>query len=351
MDVSFVLPLCLKEFGSDGFATKQSESYKNIVDRLLLSIDKFGNVDVIADIFVICPDDEMQEIQENLKKHQNYDTLTFVSEDSLVPDAMKIKAYDPDGRGGWYFQQVLKIACATLVKTDFYITLDSDVILMKPMQVAQLFSGERSFVNVEDKAYYQKMYTEEFAEEEYMVKTGRYLRAVEVLELEETERSSVQIFGETPVTLNKHISNALIAHMSALSDTPWYELLMRQSGWTEYGLYFMFAQKTNLLDKYHVVASPDHVLDLSRSAWHLSSHYIVPRNYDHAHFFGNASENGGLFLVIQSWISEEDWLPEQFASKHEFYATLLTWLDIDSKEIVPEVEPLIEDASASELEL
>jgi hypothetical protein len=49
----------------------------------------------------------------------------FVVEDELSPSLQ--------GCPGWTKQMILKIAVASLVKTDYYLTLDSDIFLTKPL--------------------------------------------------------------------------------------------------------------------------------------------------------------------------------------------------------------------------
>ena len=64
--------------------------------------------------------------------------LTVINEEDLLP-ALR----DFPKCGGWYRQQLIKLATANLVNTEFFLTLDADVILCKPLRLEDLVrSGE-----------------------------------------------------------------------------------------------------------------------------------------------------------------------------------------------------------------
>jgi len=50
----------------------------------------------------------------------------------LIPETKFLKIQ------GWYLQQLIKLAIAEHIKTDFYLTLDADVICVKPVYFSDL---------------------------------------------------------------------------------------------------------------------------------------------------------------------------------------------------------------------
>ena len=74
--------------------------------------------------WVVTPDKDYDELKSHFREH-NY---CVVPESSLVPEFRFFRNVS-----GWYKQQLIKLAIAERIETDFYLTLDSDVICIKPV--------------------------------------------------------------------------------------------------------------------------------------------------------------------------------------------------------------------------
>jgi Family of unknown function (DUF6492) len=72
----------------------------------------------------------------------------------------------------------------------------------------------------------------------------------------------------------------LILHLEQLYREPWPQALLRRLPWTEYPLYFLFAEWRGLLQTYHIVGGPDSILSLSQSLWLGSEHYQDRRSLE-----------------------------------------------------------------------
>ncbi|MBC8459175.1 MAG: hypothetical protein H8D67_14370 [Deltaproteobacteria bacterium] len=55
----------------------------------------------------------------------------FIDEESVVK-GLSIKSFS-NPRWGWYFQQIIKLAAADIVETDYYLVVDSDTVFLKPV--------------------------------------------------------------------------------------------------------------------------------------------------------------------------------------------------------------------------
>ncbi len=58
--------------------------------------------------------------------------------------------------GGWRKQQLLKIAIANLVENEFYLTLDADVICLKPLDESKLIINGKALLQYEQRAQHPK---------------------------------------------------------------------------------------------------------------------------------------------------------------------------------------------------
>lgn len=85
--------------------------------------------DLIRVCWIVTPDDEFAEIKLLISD----DNYCVIPESSLVPE---FKIF-PKTRG-WFKQQLIKMAIAEKIETDFYLTLDADVICVKPVIFSDL---------------------------------------------------------------------------------------------------------------------------------------------------------------------------------------------------------------------
>ena len=70
----------------------------------------------------------------------------MINEEDLLP-ALR----DFPKCGGWYRQQLIKLAAANLVNTEFFLTLDADVILCKPLRLENLVRSGRALLHPADR--------------------------------------------------------------------------------------------------------------------------------------------------------------------------------------------------------
>lgn len=209
----------------------------------------------------------------------------------------------PKPNKGWYRQQLIKLAIHERVDTPYYMTLDSDVLFVKPFSTDSLIRGGKAALNVQTETDFRRLYRRKLAAHEVEVRESRYRRAEFILRLARKPEYSRQWYGETPVLLNGRIVKALTEHIEATWMKPWRQALLENLPWTEYPLYFLFAEERGLLQEHYVGGTADSVLRLSQSLWQPANQYVVPRDlssWNPGSIFD--SEEEGIAVVVQSYL-------------------------------------------------
>jgi Family of unknown function (DUF6492) len=156
---------------------------------------------------------------------------------------------------GWYVQQLVKLAIADRVATPFYLTLDADVLCVRPTRFDDLVRDGRAVVQTTPPNH------PEWNDD-----------AERVLALQRSPRQ----YAVTPAILSRDGVQALARHLGSRVDhrlgrlalrlpagrpreitASWRSFLLRNLPWTEYAVYFTFLERTGLFDRYHVHAGED----------------------------------------------------------------------------------------------
>jgi hypothetical protein len=145
---------------------------------------------------------------------------------------------------GWYLQQLVKLAIADRVATPFYLTLDADVICVRPTAYDDLVRGGRALVQTTPPNH------PEWNDD-----------AERVLGLPRSGRQ----YAVTPAVLSSdavheladHVQRRVRRHLRRF--VSWRSYLLRNLPWTEYALYFTFLERTGLFDRYCVHGGRDSI--------------------------------------------------------------------------------------------
>ena len=196
--------------------------------------------------WVVVPDHERREMAAAIK-HPRY---RVVPETEIVPELAGSTVK------GWYKQQLVKLAIAEHVESDYYLLFDSDVICARRVTEQDLLSGGKAVCHRYRKGKHAKWYR--WAQRVLRMPRSGWVHAV------------------TPTILSKHAVHELAAHVGQLRPRPgpwwrdlislgkswmqpnsappknWRQLLLESLPWTEYGLYFTFLEAAGRFDHYHV---------------------------------------------------------------------------------------------------
>ncbi len=143
--------------------------------------------------------------------------LAILDEDDICPNV--------SGQRGWYKQQILKLAAADFISTDWYLTLDADLICTR-------FIDER-FLFPEGKAIWQRelasVHPDWWAGSRLVLHDGKHAALNGI------------VFGVTPALLHTASVKSLISRLSLLyRGSDWTVELLKNAhlDWTEYSLYW-----------------------------------------------------------------------------------------------------------------
>jgi hypothetical protein len=239
--ISAVLPL--RVFGAGGL-------YADNFGRcqiLLTSLSRFAATGLFETIFVIAPPREFPYVAKFCRTWNSL-PLTVINEEDLLP-ALR----DFPKCGGWYRQQLIKLAAANLVSTEFFLTLDADVILCKPLRLENLVRSGRALLHPADRHKH----------------TNWWEGSSQVLGV--SANLSMPGMSVTPAILSQTLCQRLFSHLTERYWQHWASVLMQRTDmvWTEYTLYYLIAEHYGLLEKFHVTlpAAPGTRLLCPSNVW------------------------------------------------------------------------------------
>lgn len=319
--LSFVVPITLKEKVLNLKWRDVSDSACGLRFQLLLqSFLKGFDLRELDRFLVVCPASDEEEVRAMLHKATTDPRFQVVSELAICPELAVAKER---GRAipGWYVQQILKLAAARTIESDFYLTLDSDIVCRKPFSVGSLFPDGKALCNVETPKIYQALYKEEAAGEEWRIKRNRLLSSAGLLGYRRKELYRFQSYGETPVLMHVSSVRDLLQFLSRRHGS-WFRCLAANRGWTEYSLYFQFLEMQGGLEGLYLKADHNGVLDLEGSVWKNNDQYQGLRDNSPKSILTGRDESAGPFVAIQSYLATKQWLPSEYQDLGGFYADL-----------------------------
>lgn len=279
MKIGAVLPLCISgSYGGDDLKR---------TDILFRSLKQFLRTDFIESFWVVTPDDEVETVKNYLDKWC-FINIQVIGETTLVPQLKK-----HEHLRGWRKQQVIKLAAANLMKSEFYLTFDADVICLKPLGYSNLIIDDRALIQYEPRSFHPKWWKASARILNITPQLGDPTRGMHV----------------TPAILSVELAHLLLKELGQFDKFHWVDNLCGlhdpsrirnwrlsrylKLKWTEYSLYYLCALKHNLLDKYHVEAgTEDNPQLLLVHDSHPFQHWQPEYNFSH--------QCRGLFCVVGS---------------------------------------------------
>jgi hypothetical protein len=182
----------------------------------------------------------------------------------------------------WQRQQVIKLNAPAMTDADFVLTLDPDVLALKPITRDLLIPGGRALLEPEPRSVHPRWWRD----------------SADLLDVEpELHWRGINV---TPAILSTAVLRELQARLEAVGGRPWMDVLLTSyCDWTEYTLYLLAAERASLVERHHVWAdepeAPAHLhADPSLSIWggEHAAHEDVGRLL--------RADDPGLFAVVQS---------------------------------------------------
>jgi hypothetical protein len=271
--IDAVLPLLLKDY--DRF------------EILNKSMKKFCS-DLINTCWIVTKESEYKELN---KKIHNW--FYRVIPESLVIPELRFYRFIRRAPDGWQVQQLIKLAIAHMIETDFYLTLDSDVICIRHISPECLIRNGKAVITIEGALHLHPSW---YKDAERLLGfsgsglshgvTPAILNKYAVFALQEFLTRKVNPLFRIPSIF---FSKTSIASQLIIS---WRSFLIRNIPWTEYSLYNTFLEGKNLFEKYHFRGGHDAIYDGHKSVW-FKEHW-------EGWNFEESISGKGFFLVIQS---------------------------------------------------
>ncbi|CAF4676527.1 unnamed protein product [Rotaria sp. Silwood1] len=178
---------------------------------------------------------------------------------SIMPDDIVLKHSHTHS---YRLQMMFKLVIAQIIKTEFYMILDSDCIALWPIHVEQLLLKQQ--VSTSKMKYNTPSYRALYQLEERSDHAEWWPESEQVLQIEPntciTNNPSAKTIGVTPAILSKSIALRALCRLQTLyGDRSFLNVLANWAlwrtpfgrMWTEYTLYYLTALCTGIFNSYH----------------------------------------------------------------------------------------------------
>jgi hypothetical protein len=248
------------------------------LDLLLSSLLHFAPT-LLDELLVVARDDELDQIGPYLDQWPEL-PIRLIVEDEYFPAFRRFSR--PWQVRPWQRQQVIKLNAPAMTNAEFVLTLDPDVLALKPITRELLLPGGRALLEPEPRSVHSRWWRD--SADLLDVDPGLHRRGINV----------------TPAVLSTAILGELQQRLEAVGRRAWMDILLSSyCDWTEYTLYLLAAERASLLDRHHLWGnepeSPARLhADPALSIWGgaEASSADVDRLF--------RSDDPGLFAVVQS---------------------------------------------------
>jgi hypothetical protein len=248
------------------------------LDLLLSSLLHYAPA-LLDELLVVVRGDETEQIAPYLEQWPDL-PIRMVVENDYFPAFRRYSR--PWQVRPWQRQQVIKLNAPAMTDAEFVLTLDPDVLVLKPVTRELLLPGGRALLEPEQRSVHQRWWRD----------------SADLLDVEpELERPGVTV---TPAVLSTAILRELQQQLEAGGRRPWMDVLLTSyCDWTEYTLYLLAAERSALVERFHLWAddpdAPAHLhADPALSIWGG----MGGSGADVGRMF--SADDPGLFAVVQS---------------------------------------------------
>lgn len=246
---------------------------------LFSSLVHFASPGLLDELVVVVRADEAELIERALAGWPEL-PLRIVVEEEHFPAFRRFSR--PWQVRPWQRQQIIKLNAPAFTTASYVLTLDPDVLARKPMMRELLLPGGRALLEPEPRGVHRRW----------------WLDSADLLDVDpRLERPGMNV---TPALLSSAVLAEVHRRLEAVAGRPWMDVLLTSyCDWTEYTLYLLAAERSDLVARHHVWSNG------STDAAHL---HVDPRVsiWDAGAASGAALErlftadDPGLFAVVQS---------------------------------------------------
>ena len=294
----------------------------NRAEILFRTLAAFAEPGLFDPILVVVPPEEVGTVDRHYRKWQNLN-IDVLSEEALVPELANYR-----GMRGWRKQQIVKLAAARRIERDFFLTLDADVICLKPITYEDLIVHGRALLQREPRAQHPKWWKS----------------SARILDMDPNIGDAEFGMHVTPALLSTRLCLNLAEELSASGNGTWVDVLgrlhqprhpsnwtperFRRRRWTEYSLYYLCALKRGELERYHVLAGSDEAPQLlSAGCKHEFESWDTARSF--------SPDGPSLFCLVGSKSRVEP--DEVWAHRAPFVPAEVTSTEVTSTKVTTSV--------------
>lgn len=230
-------------------------SYKIFTEISLPLYNKFLETEYLDYFYIICPETDIPYISKYTDKYPNI-PFKFILESSILHENIN----DVDG---WLKQQIIKLVIANVIKTQYYLIVDSDLYLNQPFTYKDLFDDGKL------KYSYEPWQTENG--KFYSTNSNWWGSSCNILEYPVYKLyDQKELMGVTPQIIITSKVNDLIGYIINKYGKNWQNILC-DIKFTEYTLYWIFLLMNNDTHLYTTSGKALWKHDLSRNILHYYS--------------------------------------------------------------------------------
>ena len=223
-------------------------------------------------LIVVVPS-EAETVRKYAKAWSDF-PIRIVSEDELLPVFQRYNR--PHQVRPWHRQQMIKMACSTIVESSTYLSLDPDVIAVKPIAVDVLMPDGLPLLDPETRSFHP----------DWWIDSGRLLGV-------EPNLGEPGVHA-TPILYRSEVWARCFSRLEELQKKPWAEVLITAPGtWTEMALYYLTLENFFEPTAVHRIGSETRL--------HSSVEFWSKEDFEQKELSAFFSEdNLGLFGVLSS---------------------------------------------------
>jgi hypothetical protein len=252
------------------------------LDLLFSSLLQYAPA-LLDELLVVARADETEQISSYLGKWPEL-PIRMIVEDEYFPAFQRFSR--PWQVRPWQRQQIIKLNAPAMTDAAFVLTLDPDVLAVKPITRDLLMPGGRALLEPEPRSVHERWWRD----------------SADLLDVEPAlERRGINV---TPAIISTTILRELQGRLEAVGGRPWMDILLTSyCDWTEYTLYLLAAERADLVERHHLwaeePAAPAHLhADPELCIWggDGASRADVGRLFrrDHPGLFGVVQSSSGL---------------------------------------------------------
>jgi hypothetical protein len=242
-------------------------------DTLFSSFRHFGLGEVFSEFLIVVVPSEAETVRRYAEAWSDF-PIRIVPEDELLPIFQRYNR--PHQVRPWHRQQMIKMACSTIVESDTYLSLDPDVIAVKQVAVDVLMPDGLPLLDPETRSFHP----------DWWIDSARLLGVEPNLEAPGVHA--------TPILYRSEVWAKCFSRLEEVQKKPWDEVLITTpETWTEMALYYLTLENFFEPAAVHRIGS--------ETTLHSSVEFWSKEDFEQKELSAFFSEdNPGLFGVLSS---------------------------------------------------